>query len=715
MAAANRFDDASDVPLTPYSPYRDDFDPSELERRNTNTKDVSGDPEAAGLGRRTSHAQPLGRVVNVLLIVFFCFIGVYGLSKAYQRFITTDTSVTQSPVKGVDWGLDFPQHYPPLLAQDGSSERCQAAWNSLASVNCHEKIFVPEWDNANQELVQYLPDICRPDCRKELVLSSELVTRECSAAAFNTKDYNGTFDINASGRGPVEALQVLIHRNSHTCRPSENDKYDYCMEEMIQRYGIYDSMNHTTLEGLSNFIGSEGGGRNKQCDSCTLDWLENTLNGWKPSQVLSPDTHAPVSLPEHLRRVEQAGQTCQGAGWGKIWNDAIRRYTDEGNLPADWRNLPSGDFGWTVRNGLASSGDKPRRAIHDALESINAQGRPSAMDDAYECLSVLETQVTNLPCDIHLSKSQLDSILEPGNPLFDSFCRQECTDYIVQNQDSLDSCRSKKMDKHAIAGPVFTAYENAEEMRRNICRKPATEDASCAPIFVGLRHPEWAFDTRLKISALEPMLAELERQPVPKSVLPSIGRRVPSLSPRGDGMWDQTAAAHDAMIKGICSRCVWEAVVGNGTISSAQHSLQGVEDVDAYLGFADRLYKSCTARGADWLGGLPYGGDDVIWRIQDKDGSVWRLMVDEPSNPMGRGTWILGYEKTNQITFRKPSGSIWHLRAAVRRVKAEKQGRLPQLLADESKHQKEADAKVWRHSDDTLHQSWEWIKPEDRH
>ncbi|KAK8129961.1 hypothetical protein PG999_002341 [Apiospora kogelbergensis] len=452
MAAANRFDDASAVPLTPYSPYKDDFDPSELERRNTNTKDVSGsDPEAAGLGRRTSHAQPLGRVVNALLIVFFCFIGVYGLLKAYECFITTDTTVTQGPVKGVDWGLDFPQHYPPLLpAQDGSSERCQAAWDSLASINCHENIFVNEWVNATQQLVQYLPDMCRPDCRKELVESSELIARECSAAVFNTKDFNGTFDPKASGRGPTEALEALLQRNSYTCRPSEHEKYDYCTEEMIQRWGIYDGMNHTALDGLSSLVAS---GTNLDCDSCVMDWLENTLNGWKPSQVLSPDTHAPISLPEHLRRVEQAGQTCQKGAWEKIWNDAIRRYTKEGSLTADWRNLPSGDYGWTVRNGLVSSGDKPRRMIHDTLELIKSQGLVPVTDDSYKCLSVLENQVENLPCDIYLSKSQLDSILEPGNPLFDSFCRKECTDWIERNQVVIGSCRAKKMDQDVIAGP----------------------------------------------------------------------------------------------------------------------------------------------------------------------------------------------------------------------------------------------------------------------
>ncbi|KAK8107513.1 uncharacterized protein PG998_009526 [Apiospora kogelbergensis] len=642
MAAANRFDDASAVPLTPYSPYKDDFDPSELERRNTNTKDVSGsDPEAAGLGRRTSHAQPLGRVVNALLIVFFCFIGVYGLLKAYECFITTDTTVTQGPVKGVDWGLDFPPALPPHYYRH------------------------------------------KMEARK----------------VFNTKDFNGTFDPKASGRGPTEALEALLQRNSYTCRPSEHEKYDYCTEEMIQRWGIYDGMNHTALDGLSSLVAS---GTNLDCDSCVMDWLENTLNGWKPSQVLSPDTHAPISLPEHLRRVEQAGQTCQKGAWEKIWNDAIRRYTKEGSLTADWRNLPSGDYGWTVRNGLVSSGDKPRRMIHDTLELIKSQGLVPVTDDSYKCLSVLENQVENLPCDIYLSKSQLDSILEPGNPLFDSFCRKECTDWIERNQVVIGSCRAKKMDQDVIAGPLYAAYEEAEEMRRNICRTPAADSASCAPIFVGLHHPEWAFDTRLEISALEPMLVELERQPKRENtVVPPIGRRVSStsLSRRGDGMWNQPAAAHDAMIKGICSSCVWETVVGRGSISSAMHVLQGVKDVDAYLGFADRLYKACTARGADWLGGIPYGGDDAIWRVQEADGSVSRLILDDSPSPSILPVWMQANEKTNLVTnLRQPSGSIWHLRAAARHIKAEKEGRLTQFLIDETKHQEEADLKVWRHS-----------------
>ncbi|KAK8094255.1 hypothetical protein PG997_000940 [Apiospora hydei] len=712
MAAAT-FDRDSDVPLTPYSPYRDDFD-IEHDRRG-DTKDLANDPEAGGIGRRTNSPNPLGRFVNALLIIFFCFIGVYGLLKAIQCYNTADTTVTQGPVKGVDWGLDFPLHYPPL-AQDGSSDACRAAWDSLSSINCHEKIFTHDWDNATHELVQYLPDLCRPGCRKELVESTQRITKECSAAVFDAKDYNGTFDVNSWGRGPAEALQVLLHRNSYTCRPSEHSRFDYCMEEMIQTWGIYDGENHTSLDGLSSFMATGGGGQNRNCGSCTLDWLENTLNEWKPSQVLSPDTHVPISLPEHLRRVEQAGQTCQKEDWEKMWGDAIRRYTEEGSLSSDWRNMPSGDYGWTVRNGLVSPADGPRPAIHKALESISAKGQPSPqspMEDAYKCLSALENQVATLPCDIHLSKSQLDSILEPRNPLFDSYCRQECTDEIVRHQDNLASCRSKNMENHAVAGPLYTAYKEAEERRSNICRKPAVEDTSCAPIFVKLHHPEWAFDTRLAISSLEPLLGELERQPIPITTSLIGGKSTPSLSPKSDApLWDQIAGAHDAIRTGICSRCVWETVVGNGTISSAQHSLEGVDDVDAYLGFADRLYKACTARGADWLGGLPYGGDDAVWRIQDVDGSVSRLIEDESSSPSNRGVWIQAYENTSLVKIRKHIyGSIWHLRAAGRRVKAEKQGNLTQFLAEESKHREEEDAKVWRHGDPKF-QSWEWIQPQ---
>ncbi|KAK8129960.1 hypothetical protein PG999_002340 [Apiospora kogelbergensis] len=214
------------------------------------------------------------------------------------------------------------------------------------------------------------------------------------------------------------------------------------------------------------------------------------------------------------------------------------------------------------------------------------------------------------------------------------------------------------------------------------------------------------------------MLVELERQPKRENtVVPPIGRRVSStsLSRRGDGMWNQPAAAHDAMIKGICSSCVWETVVGRGSISSAMHVLQGVKDVDAYLGFADRLYKACTARGADWLGGIPYGGDDAIWRVQEADGSVSRLILDDSPSPSILPVWMQANEKTNLVTnLRQPSGSIWHLRAAARHIKAEKEGRLTQFLIDETKHQEEADLKVWRHSS-VSPQSWEWIKPQNGH
>ncbi|KAI1338862.1 hypothetical protein F5Y15DRAFT_100249 [Xylariaceae sp. FL0016] len=653
---------------------------------------------------------------------------------------------TRQSARAKNFMLDFPALYPPLRANGNAvhTKTCMKAWESLSSVPCHEKIFHRGWDNGTWmpllsiSPLRYLPLLCRATCYDALQEAADLISKTCPPSIeFYTAGYKGMFNLTLLEQGPADAVNVLRRRNEHSCRQGDDSEWVQCLTDMTERWGILDGINHQNLRGLGVFLketdkkrvekggvksftrgsGSDGGWKRTfriqvptrrfgpgigetDCGWCTLDWLENTLNAWEPGQVISPDTGNPISLSEHLKRVRQAGQRCEASKWGTIFETAIRRYTREGLLAPDWGTHGSSDYSWTIKNG-PGEGDYPLPQIAIAVQSILKDGVPersSPAADALRCLEKLQSHIGSLPCKIHLDRPQLESLIQPDNPLLDSYCRDECTSAIAKGNNSLKACRYKRTNEHESAGPILGEYDAARATREKICFKATgagKQALPCASVFVGLGRPEWAIDGRPAVSDIEKLVEELELQPIPDIVKAAVGKSSDAPEKRAlqkeYRKWDKDLQA------GVCSPCIWQMVVGNGDIARTMASIRAVEDLDAYLAFAHRFHNACTARGASWLGGLPYGGDDVVWRVQEEDGTVYRFIVDTSKTSRFKGQWKRAEEASDKvITLHYHYGSLWHLRAAARRVRAEREGRFEELVRLERLHMNEEDAKVWK-------------------
>ncbi|KAK9415856.1 hypothetical protein SUNI508_09985 [Seiridium unicorne] len=653
-------------------------------------------------------------------------------------------STVRRPMEAKNWDLNFPRLYPPLIHDESVDKAgaCQAAWESLSSIPCHEKVFNRGWDNGtwmplmSVQPLRYVPLLCQPDCRQALHNAYELISAKCSdSTTFDTAVYIGTFSTEWLESGPKEALQVLLRRNEHTCRPSRGSGYDYCLTEMTERWGIMDGLNAATLNGLDMFLGDtnkrrteqgrlksftrgdgrDGGWKGKfsiqvptlrygprpgetDCGSCTLQWLEKMVNGWEEGKVISPDTDIPITLPEHLRRVKKAGERCETEEWTRIYLTAITRYQKRGLIPVHWEAaLPSGDHGWTIQNGLAS-GDALLVKMETAYNALLADGTPSPRspkDNAIKCLANLSKHIEGLPCDIHLDQQGWDFLARSGRRLLGPYCGDTCTDAIMNDHKSLKICRYKRMDRHPTIGPFLTAYEEGKKTRNNLCRKAGKTADFCAPVLVALNQSEWAYEGRASLKAIEELVNKLESEPIPDPVKIAVSKT-------SADAWNtkETRNWRTDLKAGVCSPCVWELVVGNGTVSSAEHILRAEDDIDKALVFAERFYDTCVNRGAWWMGGRPYGEDDIIWRVKESTGDVYRYIIDNSTMGHNSGKWFRHDETTNRDSWmREKAGSIWHLRAAARRQVAEREGRLADLIELESKHAEVEDAKVWEFDD----------------
>ncbi|KAH6660991.1 hypothetical protein BKA67DRAFT_654139 [Truncatella angustata] len=701
---------------------------------------------------------PLSRfrvILVVIVIAVVLFVSAARLIRTYRSYRQTELAKLTSsrPVTAVNGALDLPRLYPPLARREPTSglRDCQAAWDALVSVPCHARIFSRDWDNGTwrplmtPSPLRYVPQLCQPECRRTLKSSSEEISAKCTAdMVFNTTAYHGIFNTTWLESGPAEALEVILRRNDHSCRPSEGSGYDYCLIEMTERWGIMDGMNHANLQGIGTFLhatskrrkdpggvktgtrgsGSDGGWSTKyrfntpplsygpgmgetDCGSCTLQWFEQTLNAWEPSRIISPDTDLAISLPEHLRRLRQAGQRCESDQWNRIWTEGVQRYVNDASISKNWEDLPSGDYGWTLRNGL-SVGDKPLPDLRAAKDLILASGTPQMSTPpayAVKCLEKLHEHLISLPCDIHLTESEIGQVVRSKKHLLQDFCRDECSQALSEGGPALQVCQYKRIDRHEIAGPLVLAYNEAKATRSAVCRKAGRQNTLCAPVFMGLGRPQWAHAGEVGLADIQSLVDGFAQQPIPDVVEAAVKEKGIT-STEEEALRKELPNWHKDLEAGACSPCVWEMVVGDGTISSAEQILGRVEDIEGFLAFAGRFYNACVDRGATWMGGLPYGGDDVIWRTQEVGGKVSRWIVDESKYGRIRGRWLRGTEGSTDLGWlRGTYGSIWHLRAAARRVNADREGRLLDLVAWEAKHRSEEDAKVWA-SDEWG--AWEW-------
>ena len=135
--------------------------------------------------------------------------------------------------------------------------------------------------------------------------------------AFDIEGYKGRFNTTLLEASPKEVRDVLVERQTQTCRTSPDGDADlgYCMTDLEQRWWIVNGVRAGPLEGLSSFLratderkleqgrwmsGTRGGGdwsenyrywRDERkfgtargettCSWCTFHWFEERLAAWE--------------------------------------------------------------------------------------------------------------------------------------------------------------------------------------------------------------------------------------------------------------------------------------------------------------------------------------------------------------------------------------------------------------------------------------------------
>lgn len=654
-----------------------------------------------------------------------------------------------------DWELNFPLLYPDL--QTGPDSTCGQAWEALSRVPCHEKIFDRSRDNGTfrlmgPDIAHFAPLMCDTGCRTAILHASEQISGACSAEdTFMLEDYAGMFNASLLESGPVAALDTLSRRLQHTCRksPADDSDYDFCPIELDQRFSIIDGMNvpylDDVLDDLASFMqhtdrprleqaqrktGWRGTNKYKErydyhtreqkygpgvgettCRWCTLDWLERKLGAWREGSILSPDSKVPVSLPEFLRRIEKAGMRCEPEAWNDMFERAVARYQDDGLLADNWRRLPSGDVYYLIKNG-ADEGDEPLPSFAKAIERIeDVATSPGSGHNttASGCLRAMTALIQSMPCYIHLDRPTLETIIrEPEDRpnLRKSYCSAECTDAL--NEGLPYQCRIPFTQNNAAVPAFVDAFNNATEKRNKICVSPSGSSSpkdvgACSNTFLQLDHPDWVFDGRPSspqfVDQVSKKLNELNSLAIPEDIKPTLDSPHPWSAPIDFGPRRTYYTWVADLRKGVCSPCIWQWLVGSGDTETPLQYLREMDDIDVntYTTFAQTYYDTCTALGADWLGGIPYGDDPAIWRVQEK-GSVYRYKAStDVWSSRGQTTWNRVEESTGQVSMpREHVGSLWHLFKARREADALREGRWEEWAKEEEARVEAADAEIWK-------------------
>ncbi|KAF2817417.1 uncharacterized protein BDZ99DRAFT_457153 [Mytilinidion resinicola] len=780
---AHILDEAEIISLAPYTDTADEpaapRDESEAPNLDFNINydnlddEDDDDPVINPNPRSTWTVLRIALVASCVVVLFAGFFLLF-LRKVHVRHnehISTNRPKPKpkSSPKAVNWVLDFPSLYPPIVSE---STQCQSAWAALSSVPCHEKIFNRGWDAGKHlsffepDPMRYVPQLCEPKCKSALESAFESVTAACSdGASFDIEGYEGMFNTTFLEAGPVEAVGVLLHRNTHTCRNSEvgDSEYGSCMIELNERFYILDGINFGSLEGIDAFLrktkrpsrerggwksgtigSSTDGGWKKtyrfkapertygpgigstSCGWCMLSWFENHLNGWDDGSVISPDSGLPVSLPEYIRRIKEAGQRCKATEWNRIYGQAIKNYQDKNLLSEDWEGLPSGDLAFLIRNG-PHRGDEPIKTIQSTAAAIRNNHsafpdiEPYNLQRTLICLDNLAAKIQSLPCYLHLNITTLDPMIKDPNGLLRYYCSSECATAVNQQEPSLRVCMRSDIRSTPIVKPFWDAWGDARKTHANVCVKEERTTQQCAPVLSSLNLTSWAYDGRPSGNAfhheISQRIAALDATPIPPVVSAAVHKGFGT--PEYDALRKELPKWQEELKNSVCAPCIWQWVVGDGSVITPLSYLHQLEKDSAssveasYLEFAQYMYATCDARGADWLGGIPYGGDDVVWRVKEQDGKVSRYITDQVHvGYMGKeSNWRRADEQTGQEGIALHGwGSLWHLRTAIREFKAEQEGVVQQWRKTEVTHRAEEDAKVWGKTAFGYY----WLKPEDR-
>jgi hypothetical protein len=195
--------------------------------------------------------------------------------------------------------------------------------------------------------------------------------------------------------GPIDIITTIDRRLQHTCRVNPTEYYpDHCVNHLYKDWFVVDGMNAGNLEGLDLIESATrvskterrkynsrrnyqdlncdnnwqsytpwdgrperrfGPGTNEtSCGWCTLDWFDRKLQSWEEGKVLDPKNGTAVALPEYLQRIRHVGHRCEANDWNRIYGKAIRKYKDDGRLPADWKDDGSNTKPCMTKAGMAT-------------------------------------------------------------------------------------------------------------------------------------------------------------------------------------------------------------------------------------------------------------------------------------------------------------------------------------------------------------------------
>lgn len=657
-------------------------------------------------------------------------------------------SKTKTKVQAVPYRLDFPTLYPEITAKRDSG--CFTAWSALKSVPCHDKIFDRGNDNGTFRIMgpdsmYFTPRICDRRCKPALEVALQHLSVFCSDSdTFVLDNYDGMFQKPLLEAGPVQAVETLLKRNEHTCRKSPNgdSDFEYCTIEMYERFnGLVDGMNAGNLQSIGAFTrqtdkrlreqsrrhrGSAGtnkyrytydyttraqtygpGRGETSCGFCVFDFLDRTLNSWTEGTVISPDSKLPVSLPEFIRRVRKAGERCAPTQtWNKIYKDSVGRYRASGLLPDDWEtSSPSGDLYYLIQNG-PSRGDAPVSNIDARISSLDALESETRM-----CLSALAERYVSAPCYINVPLESLVEMLEEpksSNSIRSAYCSDSCTNAFASRpgQPSMDpGCAALPA-----ARDFITEYETALQTRKTYCSllSSSSQNSNCPSALKSLGRTEWFFTGRPSsatlLAELDRGLDELLQKEVPEEIRPALGLGSSQfVLTTHDAQRTYRGWTQDLGSTSVCAGCIWAWLVGDGDEAGRKQLLEWMaqdgQDPATYEAFVARYHSTCTSLGATWMGGMPYGDDPVIWRVQAQGGAVYRYLATTRKEFYLQGQVYGVNEATGGVSIdrnMKPNGpSLWHVFQAERQLRARREGREVEWAREEEEHRKEADKEIW--------------------
>ncbi|KAE8449910.1 hypothetical protein EG329_007387 [Mollisiaceae sp. DMI_Dod_QoI] len=243
--------------------------------------------------------------------------------------------------------------------------------HSMPRCDLDSKLDKGEFQILGPSLDRFVPLICDARCAPALEEAQKRVASACTGEdVFSLNGYKGRFNTELLESGPAEVLDVLLERQTRTCRksPTGDAERGFCMTDLHSRWNIVDGIRSNGVESVKWFLsatnklkiekagmhrgmqGSSGwsekynywreerkfgpGRGDTTCSWCTLDWLKEKLQSWE--EDMAGLDGKPLDLPAFLRMLENTGKRCAGDEFMAPYHGAIQAYVDRGFLHPDW-------------------------------------------------------------------------------------------------------------------------------------------------------------------------------------------------------------------------------------------------------------------------------------------------------------------------------------------------------------------------------------------